>query len=106
MASSMDSGAGRDPMLAPVLFQQRPQHLIDVLVVPPNRTAENAFLDGAELAERRVTAPVLEQHARLEPPRADSVEREGSGQTDCFDEDAGATRRRRHCAFPFPDFKR
>src|SRR6267154_4646429 len=102
----MDPGGGGDPTLTPVLLQQRPEHLIDVLPFTANRAAENPFLDGAELPERRVAAAILKQHARLEPPRADRVEGKGSHQTDCFEEDTAASRRRRHGAFPLADFKR
>src|SRR5438876_10492063 len=101
----MDPWGGGDPMLTPVLLQQRPEHLIDVVAVPANRAAQNPFLDGAELPQRRVAATVLEQHARLEPPRPDGVEGKGSNQTDRFDEDTVASRRRRHRTFPFRHFK-
>src|SRR5947208_6804075 len=102
----MDPGGRGDPMFPPIFFQQRPQHLIDVLAVPADRAAQNPFLDGAELPERGVAATVLKQDARFEPPRADGAERKGSNETDRFDEDTRASRRGREGAFPFPDFKR
>src|SRR5438552_3340535 len=101
----MDARGGRDPMLAPILLEQRPQHLIDVLAVAAGRPPQNALFDGAELPERGVAAAVLEQHARFEPSRADRAEREGSDEADRFDENTGAARRRRHGAFPLRHFE-
>ena len=34
----------RDPVIAPVVPEQRPQHLIEVVVGAPHRSAEHAFL--------------------------------------------------------------
>src|SRR6476646_4683409 len=72
----MDAGGGGNPVLAPILFQQRPQYLIDILTVPANRASKDPLLDGPELPERGVAAPVLAQHARLETARANCAKGE------------------------------
>src|SRR6187401_1895685 len=97
----MDSWPDRNPVLAPILFEERPQHLINVFAVQPSRAAQDAFLDRAEFAEGGVRASVLHQHPRLKPPYADRTEREGSNQADGFEKDAGAARRGGQRAFPF-----
>src|SRR2546421_12908649 len=90
VAFSMDPGGGGDPILAPVLLQHGPQRLIDVLAIAPNRAPQNSPFDSAEFPKRRIPSPVLKQHARFEPPRADHGEREGADQAYRFEEDTGA----------------
>src|SRR5438046_884178 len=70
----------RDPMVGPVVLQQRPQHLIHVLASVADRAAKNPLLHGAQLPQRAVRASVLQQHARLETMRADRAERERRDQ--------------------------
>src|SRR6476646_3264552 len=100
----MDAGGGGNPVLAPILFQQRPQYLIDILTVPANRASKDPLLDGPELPERGVAAPVLAQHARLETARANCAKGERSDEAHRFDEHTVAARRRCYRAFPFRDF--
>ena len=61
-------------MLAPVVFQERPQDLIEILVAPSHGAAEDPFLNGAELAQRAVSAAVLKKDPRLEAVGADRSE--------------------------------
>jgi hypothetical protein len=39
------------------------------------RFSQDAFLDGTELAERPITAPILHRYPRLEPMYADYLDR-------------------------------
>src|SRR6188768_2460071 len=99
-ASSMDSWPDGNPVLAPILFEERPEHLINVFAVQPGRAAQDAFFDCAEFPESGVRAPVLHKHPRLQPPDPDLTERKGPDQTDGFEKDTGAARRRGQRAFP------
>ena len=48
----------------PVLVENRPEHLVEILAVLEERLAQHALLHGADLPQRAVAAAVLE------PPRA------------------------------------
>ena len=105
LRSSVDPRRRRHPVVAPVFLEHRPEHLIEVFAAAPDRSAQDAFLHRAQLAQRAVGAPVLQQHARLEPVRAERAERERSDQARGFEEDAAAARRRRERALPFRGFE-
>ena len=72
----------RDPAALglPVLVENRPQRLIQVLAVLQERLAKDAFLHGADLPQRAVAAAVADRRARLEPVHADRLEREADDQ--------------------------
>src|SRR5262245_23528994 len=59
----------------PVLREHRPHHLVVVLAAPDERAPQNAFLNGADLAERAVAAAVQHHRSCLEPDDADGLER-------------------------------
>src|SRR3954462_2690921 len=68
----------RDPAALgrPVLGENRPQRLIQVLAVLQEGLAKDAFLHCADLAERAVAAPVADRGPRLEAMHTDLFERE------------------------------
>src|SRR6185436_16816735 len=86
----------RDPAALglPVLVENRPQRLIQVLAVLQKGLAQNAFLHRADLAERTVAAPVADRGPRLETMHTDLFEREPDQQLGAFLEHAGAPVRR------------
>src|SRR5689334_13471216 len=92
-------------MVAPVLLEHRPEHLVEVIAAAADRTTQHAFLRGAKFAECAVRAAVLQQHARFESMRPKRAERERADQARSFQEDAAAARRWRERAFPFSGFK-
>ena len=92
-------------MVAPVLFEHRPEHLVEVFAAAADRSPQDAFLHGAQLAKRAVAAAVLQQHARLEPVRADRAEREGSDEARRFHEHAACRAPTAPGAFPFGGFE-
>src|SRR5438309_3962292 len=106
VSALMNPWLGRYPVFGPIVLQHRPEHLIDVFAGASRRTAKNAFLNGAKLPERAVGAAVLQQHARLEPMRAERPECERPHEPSGFEKGARAARRRRQRAFPFGRFKR
>src|SRR5438093_8773701 len=79
---SVDTGYRGNPVLGPVFFQNGPEHLIEIICAATHGAAQDAFLHGAELAQRAVGASVLQQHARLEAMRADWSERERAHEPD------------------------
>src|SRR5207249_2526118 len=89
----------------PILFQDRPEHLIEILAAATHRAPQDAFLHGAELAQRAVPASVLQQHARLEAMRANRSERERTDEPRGVEKQAGAARRRLQCGFPLAGFE-
>src|SRR5215207_4788943 len=58
----------------PVFGGDCPQHLIEVVVVPPQRLPEHRFLDRAQLAECTVAAAIGRRRACLESQHAERVE--------------------------------
>src|SRR5205085_2339789 len=58
--------------MQPVVFDDRPQNLIDILAVAPERLADKTFFDRAELAERTVAAAVGHSGTRLDAMDTDS----------------------------------
>src|SRR5688572_22298677 len=66
----------RYPVVAPVFLQDRPEHLVVILVAAAKRAPEHTFLSCAKLFERAVAASVLQQDARFEPVRADRSKQE------------------------------
>src|SRR5437879_1724630 len=100
LVTLMNPWLRRYPVLRPVVLQHRPQHLVDIFTATPGRASQNALLHGAELSERAVRASVLQQHARLEPMRADRAERKRADRARGFEKDPGAAGRRRQRRFP------
>src|SRR3954469_7913858 len=86
----------RDPAALglPVLGENRPQSLIQVLAVLQEGLAKDAFLHCADLAERAVAAPVADRGPRLEAMHTDLFERETDQHLGAFLEHAGAPVRR------------
>ena len=93
-------------MLGPIFFQNGPEHLIEIICAATHGAAQDAFLHGAELAQRAVGASVLQQHARLETMRADRSERERADEPGRVEKHARAARRRLQRRFPFGGFER
>src|SRR6266850_6890491 len=89
----VDARPDGDPVFAPVFLQHRPEHLVEILALQTHRTAKNAFLYRAELAQRAVRPAVAQEHARLETVRPDRSERERSHQSRRLEEHAAAARR-------------
>src|SRR5206468_6469784 len=74
--------------VAPVVIEQRPEGLIQVLSVAQERPPQDALLHGADFSQRPVAAPVPNGRARFQPMRADDVERKVEHQPAAFDENA------------------
>src|SRR5262249_46293091 len=51
MIELVHTRADRDPVLAPVFSQQRPQHLIEVFAALPDRAPQDAFLHRAQFPQ-------------------------------------------------------
>src|SRR5262245_50961805 len=75
---------------APVLVEDRPQGLVEVLTVAQERLSQDAFLNRADLSQRTVSAPVRDGSTRLEAMRADRVEREVDHHASAVEERARA----------------
>src|SRR5436305_8337477 len=103
---SVDTGYRGNPVLGPIFFQDGPEYLIEIFGAATPRAAQDPFLHGAELAERAVGAPVLQQDARLEAMRADWSERERADEPRGVEKHARAARRRLQRRFPFAGFER
>src|SRR2546427_849179 len=103
---SVDTGYRGNPVLGPVFFQNGPEHLIEIICAATHGAAQDAFLHGAELAQRAVGASVLQQHARLETMRADRSERERADEPGRVEKNARAARRRLQRRFPLGCFER
>src|SRR3954465_11507542 len=78
----------------PVLVENRPQHLVEVLTVLQERLPQYAFLHRAHLAERAVAAAVTDRRARPQTGHADRAEREADQQLRAVLEHARAPERR------------
>jgi hypothetical protein len=68
---SVDASAPDSLGSAPVLGQDRPKRLIQVLTVTQERSSQDTLLYGAHLAERPVAPSVGHSGARLEPVHTD-----------------------------------
>ena len=86
---------------APVLVENRPQHLIPILAVAKERAPQHTLLDRADFSERRVPARVLEARASFQPMNADDVEREVHHEFRSCPEHARAPERRSDGETPF-----
>src|SRR5207237_6890994 len=75
----------------PILVENRPQRLIEILAVLQERFAEQAFLHRADLSQRAVAAAVAHGSARLEAVNPDRLEREAHQQFSSFLEPTGST---------------
>src|SRR4051812_47411 len=86
----------RDPgaLGLPVLGENRPQRLIQVLAVLEEGLPKDAFLHCADLAERAVATPVVDRGPRLQAMHTDLFERETHQQLGAFLEHARAPVRR------------
>src|SRR4029078_2045610 len=62
------------PLRAPVLVQDRPERLGEILVMAENRLAQAPCLPRADLPQRSVAAAVQDRRTRLEPVRSNRVE--------------------------------
>src|SRR4029077_6609268 len=78
------------PVAAPILCENREEHLVEILTLLFERLAEDAFLHGAHLSQRAVAAAVLDGGARFEAANADRVERKLEDQLRAGLEDARA----------------
>src|SRR4051812_22325277 len=63
-----------DCIRLPVLVENRPERLIEILAVLEERLAEQPFLDGADFSQRAVPAPVLHGRPSFQPMHANGVE--------------------------------
>src|SRR5581483_7620606 len=79
--------------LEPVLSHDRPHHLVEELTVLEQRSAEDAFLHGAELAQRAVAAGVLHDRAGFQPVDRCVLEREVEGHPRAREEEPCAPKR-------------
>src|SRR3954447_19222371 len=84
-----DSGSAADRGASPVLRENRPERLIEVLAVAQERLAQDALARRADLPQRAVAAAVQHRRPRLEPVRADRVERELHDELRAVAEHAG-----------------
>src|SRR5258705_11207770 len=100
----MDPGRRRHPMVAPVLLEHRPEHLVEVFAAAADRTPKHALLRRAKLAEGAIGAPVLQEYTGLEAMRAERAEGERPHEAGRFQEDAAPPRPRVQRAFPFGGF--
>src|SRR5262245_42242910 len=74
----------------PVLVENRPQRLIEILAVLQERPAEQPFLHRTDLPKRAVPASVVDRSPRLEAMNPDLLEREADQQFGSILEDSGA----------------
>ena len=72
----MDRWPSRVDGPPPVGFQDRPEHLIQILAVAQEGPTQNAFLNRAELAKRTVATTVPNGGPSFQPVDPDRVERE------------------------------
>src|SRR5688500_2521775 len=80
--------------LAPVFLEDRPQDLIEIPAVALERAAEDAFLERADLAQRRIAAAVRGDRPGFEAVHADYAEREIDDGFCAFHEYAASPERR------------
>src|SRR5205823_12493937 len=71
IGESVDAFRRRHLVIAPVLFQQRPEHLIEIRSAAPNRAAQHALLNGADFPQRGVRTAVRQQDTRFKPMGAE-----------------------------------
>src|SRR5450830_215306 len=62
------------PGAAPLVIEDRPQGLVEILAVPVERLAEYPFLHGTDFSERAITATVADGGARFETVDAHGLE--------------------------------
>src|SRR5687768_7451426 len=101
-----DASAPRGLGLAPLLREDRPQHLIEKLAVLQERTAQHAFLHGAEFAQRAVAAPVGYRRARFEPAHVEYLNRKVHHHAPSINEHARAPELRAERKAPFGRLER
>src|SRR5919202_1366123 len=68
----------------PVLVENRPEDLVEVLAVAEKRLSQDAFLNRAHLLERAVSAAVAQGSARFEAVDSHRIEREGDHELRAF----------------------
>src|SRR3989442_2715945 len=87
--------------LQPILVENRPQHLIQLLAIPHERLTKNPFLHRADLLQRAVAATVPDRRTCLEAMHADCFEREVDDELGAFLEDSRAPEGRADRESPF-----
>ena len=55
-----EPGTRRGLSLTPLVFEDRPQRLVEMLAVADKRPLQHAFLDGPDLPERTIAPRVVE----------------------------------------------
>src|ERR1043166_7181537 len=91
MPASVDDGGSPTQLRAsPVLGEDRPERLIEVLAVAQEGLAQDPLARGADLPQRAVAAAVQDRRACLEAVRANRLERELHGELRAVDEHARA----------------
>ena len=73
-----------------IAVEDRPEVLIDVVVLAPEGGAEAAFADGAELLQRRIAASVVDRGSRLDTMDFHYAEREVEQEPSPFREQPSA----------------
>ena len=79
--------------LTPIFFENRVEHLIEVLAVAEERLPQPRFLHGAELQECAVASPISYRRARFQPVDRERVEDEVEHELRTFMEHAGSPKR-------------
>src|SRR4029453_18560606 len=90
----MNASAPDHALSSPVLVEDGPQRLVEILAVAEERLAQDAFLHRANLPQRAVAATVEDPCAGLEPVRVDGVERKVDDHARAVHEHARAPERR------------
>src|ERR1043165_377780 len=97
----MHARAPHSALRSPILVQDRPQCLVEVLAVAEERLAQDAFLHRADLAQRAVAPPVEDGGAGLEPVSLDDVERKVDDHARAIREHPRAPERRANREAPY-----
>src|SRR5437870_8042682 len=86
---------------APVVLENRVEHLVQALAVVHERLAQHALLNCAHLEERAVASAVEHRRTRFEPVRTKRVERELDDELCALHEYARAPEGRAERETPF-----
>src|SRR5207237_4629154 len=89
----------------PVLLQNCPQSLVQMLAVADKRPPQHALLHRSELSQRAVAASVSERRTRFQPMHAQNLEREVDDQFGAVDEHAETPEFRRQRETPLRSAK-
>src|SRR5687767_12131911 len=85
---SVDDRAPDRLGLVPVLPDDRPERLVEVLAPPQEAAAQHGFFHGADLGQRPIPTAVRDGCPRFEAVHADGVECKVHGAPRCVDEDS------------------